>query len=317
MAKRALGPATLDLVRAIRATADPDRPWLVAVSGGRDSLSLAAAAQLARADAVRAVVVDHRLQPGSAQIAARAVSQLEERGLPTDLVRVSVTSAGGPEAAARTARHQALGRAAAVEGAQVLLGHTMDDQAETVLLAMARGSGIRSLAAMAPITHLTDPPVELVRPLLGIRRSRCAETCAELGLSWWDDPHNEDPRFLRSRIRTALMPQLADQLGDQVIANLARTAALAGADADLLDAQAAAAVAVDAAVLDCRQLAELATPIRSRVLLTWLRGRGGRDLSQTHVAAVEQLITRWHGQGPVDLPGVRVSRHDGGLHVDR
>src|SRR5690606_36783462 len=186
MDKRALSPATLELIQAVRttadperpwlvavsgrreslalaaaarlaraaavrATSDPERPWLVAVSGGRHSLALAAAARLPRADAVRAVVVDHGLQADSAQGARRTVSQLEGLGLSADLVRVTVASPRGPEAAARAARYEALSTATG-DGAQVLLGHTMDDQTETVLLAMTRGSGVRSLAGMAPVT---------------------------------------------------------------------------------------------------------------------------------------------------------------------
>ncbi len=316
MAKRALGPATLDLVQAVRATADPQRPWLVAVSGGRDSLSLAAAARLARADAVRAVVVDHGLQPDSAQVGDRVVTQLEGLGLAADLVRVDVTSAGGPEAAARAARYAALSAAAAGDGAQVLLGHTMDDQAETVLLALARGSGIRSVAGMAPITRFADPAVELVRPLLTVRRSRCAQACGELGLIWWDDPHNSDPTYLRSRLREHVMPVITDQLGDQAITNLARTAALAAADADFLD-ELAAVIDIDTPTLDCRHLAQLAPPIRGRVLLGWLRHHGAHDLSHTHVGQVDRLVTAWHGQGPIDVPGAQVARQDGTLQIVR
>ena len=142
---------------------------------------------------------------------------------------------GGPEAAARTARYAALQSEAAGRQATIWLGHTLDDQAESVLLGLARGSGPRSLAGMAARTG------RLVRPLLGLRRSVTEQACAELDLDPWRDPHNDDPRFARVRVRRTVLPTLEAELGPGVAEALARTAALVRDDADLLDGLAAEA----------------------------------------------------------------------------
>ncbi|WP_443020368.1 tRNA lysidine(34) synthetase TilS [Sinomonas cyclohexanicum] len=221
---------------------------LVACSGGPDSLALAAAvAHYARRGAVRghggashpleagAVVVDHRLQEGSGEVASTTARVLAELGLsPVRVAAVDVQLTGeGPEAAARTARHAALaGEAEAWGAGAVLLGHTLDDQAEQVLLGIARGSGPRSLGAMRRVRGL------LVRPFLGLRRADTLDVCVAEGLEPWFDPTNEDPRFMRSRVRSAIMPFLEAELGPGVAEGLARTAALLGADADYLDDEA-------------------------------------------------------------------------------
>ncbi len=271
---------------------------LVAVSGGADSLALAAgAAFVAPSSGWRAgaVVVDHGLQPGSAEVADRAATTCRDLGLdPVLVVNAEVGTGGGPEDAARTARYTALTRAADDVGATaVLLGHTRDDQAESVLLALARGSGTRSLAGMAAVRDRWR------RPLLALPRTTTRAACDALGLTPWDDPHNADPRFTRVRAR-ALLPVLEAELGPGVVAGLARTAALARDDADALDALAAAAHdrlgGADLAVAD---LLTLAPAVRRRVL----RRAAGRPLTSTQVAAVDALVTDWHGQGPVSLAG--------------
>lgn len=304
MARKALGPATLQVVQAIAAATAG--PMLVACSGGPDSLALAAGAAVVarrRGDGVRAVVVDHGLQPGSDAVASGVVAQLSERlGIAAEVVRVQVCDDGGPEAAARDARFAALA-AAARPGEVVLLGHTLDDQAETVLLGLARGSGLRSLAGMAGVRGI------FVRPLLGLRREVSAACCAEFGLEPWTDPHNRDDRFARVRVRTRVLPVLEAELGPGVAEALARTAELARADADLLDEL--AAVHADPGAedgLSCRRLAELGPALRSRILRAWLLDQGAREVSASQVAAVCELITDWHGQRWVDLPGVRVRR---------
>src|SRR5262245_35859009 len=214
---------------------------LVACSGGADSLALAAAVahEAPKAGlAAGGVTVDHQLQPGSAGQAARAAGAMAAMGLdPVRTETVTADGPGGPEAAARAARYAALGGAADQLGAvAVLLGHTLDDQAETVLLGLARGSGARSLAGMAPRSG------RYLRPLLGIRRSQTAAACAAEGLQPWQDPHNCDPAFTRVRVRQ-LMPALEEALGPGVAESLARTAALLRADAEVLDAAAAAEAA--------------------------------------------------------------------------
>ena len=324
MAKRALGPATLAMVQEIRAACDPARPWLVACSGGRDSLALAATASLARPDGVSALVIDHQLQPGSTQAAERVREQLAPRGVPVDIVAVTVGTQGGPEAAARDARYRVLIDRARSVGAQVLLGHTRDDQAETVLLGLARGSGARALAGMATRQVRDDSGTTLVRPLLGLSRETSAEVCRELGLHWWDDPHNDDARFARSRVRRQVMPVLERELGPGAAEALARTARLLREDADHLDALAAQALhrlqraARDQTVtagLPTDGLAVLPAAIRSRVLRDWLRSHGAADLAEVHIAAVDRLVTGWRGQGPVAVPGLRVERRDSHLHT--
>lgn len=325
MAKRTLGPATLTMVQAIRSAGSPDQPWLVACSGGRDSLALAAAAALARPGAVSAVVIDHQLQAGSSRVAEQVRDQLAPRGVPVAVVPVAVGTTGGPEAAARTARYRALVARAREQGAELLLGHTRDDQAETVLLGLARGSGTRALAGMPP--HLVRDGVRLVRPLIELPRETSAAVCGELGLEWWDDPHNRDARFVRSRVRTAVMPVLEGELGPGVAEALARTARLLREDADHLDALAAQArerlcpCVVDgdeagaSLGLPVEDLAALPSAIRGRVLRDWLRDRGGTDLGEVHITAVDRLVTAWHGQGPIAVPGVGVERRGGHLYV--
>ena len=309
MARRALGPASLAVVQAVERVATG--PLVVACSGGADSLALAAAAAVVarrRGLSVRAIVVDHRLQEGSAGVAAAVVGQLDGLGLPATVIPVTVTDQGeGLEAAARRARYEAL-EAGTGPDEQVLLGHTLDDQAETVLLGLARGSGPRSLAGMPAARG------RFVRPLLRLRRETTLRACAELGLQPWQDPHNEAPRFARSRVRYTVLPVLEAELGPGITEALARTAELARADADLLDLLAAQERAAHPGdLLDADWLAGLPAALRHRVLRDWLADSGARDLSAGHLAAASALVTDWHGQGPLDLPGVRVARGDGRL----
>lgn len=305
MARRAFGPATLTVVQAV--TAATSGPMLVSCSGGCDSLALAAGAAVVarrRGTGVRAVVVDHGLQDGSAEVASGVVAQLDGRlGVAAEVVRVQVADAGGgPEAAAREARYAALAKSGR-DGEEILLGHTLDDQAETVLLGLARGSGLRSLAGMPAVRGV------FVRPLLGVRRDVTAACCAELGLDPWTDPHNADDRFTRVRVRTKVLPVLEAELGPGVAEALARTADLARADADLLDELAAARLGpAEADGLSCAGLTDLPAALRSRVLRAWLLDQGAREVSASRLAAVAELVTDWHGQRWVDVPGVRVRR---------
>ena len=317
MSRRALGPATLAVVQAVAGALErADRSLLVACSGGPDSLALAAGvAHAARGAGLpyAGVVVDHGLQERSAEVADTARAALTGLGYAdVTVVRVEVATDGsGPEAAGRDARYAVLTTESAVRGATLLLGHTRDDQAETVLLGLARGSGARSLAGMAPRAD------GRLRPLLGLPRSTTVACCAELGLQPWSDPHNVDPAYARVRVRGRVLPVLEDELGPGVAAALARTAALLRADADLLD-QLAADAAPDLARdggLDCSGLSALPAALRTRVLRDWLRTLGARGLSADHVAAVDALVTGWHGQGPAHLPGVRVGRTDGFLRA--
>ena len=269
-----------------------DQRWCVALSGGADSLALTAVA--AAVKPTTALIVDHGLQDGSQGVAATARDQAMALGCAdAQVLCVEVGTAGGPEAAARTARYLALD--AARGGAPVLLAHTLDDQAETVLLGLGRGSGARSIAGMRPC----DPP--WYRPLLNVRRADTHAACAELGLSPWQDPHNADRRFTRSRLRTEVLPLLEDVLGGGVAEALARTATALREDTDTLDDLARRALTdVEAAAgLDVARLATLPQAVRRRVIRGWLLAGGASDLTDKHIRGVDTLVTAWRGQGGV------------------
>ncbi|MEU4239077.1 tRNA lysidine(34) synthetase TilS [Actinoplanes sp. NPDC026619] len=323
-------PPSVAAVRQAVRRAVPPGLVLVACSGGADSLALAAAARFVASSArpssagsgsvgsgsvgsgsVGLVTVDHGLQPGSDRRALDVATWAREAGFaPVEVATVSVAGLpGGPEAAARTARYDALSAVAArVGAAAVLLGHTRDDQAETVLLALARGAGPRGLAGMPRRRGI------FVRPLLDVGRADTRKACAALGLVPWEDPHNSDPAFARSRVRGGALPALVDALGPAVVANLARSAEQIAADSAALDAIAERAYSSD--TLDVSDLSGMMRAIRTRVLHGWAKSLGcsGSALSHRHVEALDALVTGWHGQGAVHLPGgIRVARVRGQL----
>lgn len=297
---------------------------LVACSGGPDSLALAACtAWVATRIGLRAgaVIVDHGLQDASAAVAQEAARACAEFGLSSVIIeRVEVGTAGGPEAAAREARYGALTSVAETLGAAaVLLGHTREDQAETVLLRLARGSGARSLSAMAPVTGLWR------RPLLDLARAtvhECAqEECARIGVEPWRDPHNADPSFARVRVREA-MTTLVDALGEGVVGGLSRTARLLRDDADALDAWAMIEFATHITkgdpgfAIEITALESLPRAIRTRLYKLMGERCGAAELDAGHIAGIDELITRWHGQGEINLPGrVNAAREYGRLSV--
>ena len=320
-----LDPAIAALRQAVRTTVvrhvAAGEPLTVACSGGADSLALAAAVAF---EAPRlglpagAVTVDHGLQAGSAARAERVGGQLRGLGLdPVRVVTVRVPGAGqppagsgGPEGRARTARYDALTREQAERGGWVLLGHTLDDQAETVLLGLARGSGPRSLAGMRPARR------PWLRPLLDVRRGSTRAACSAAGLTWWDDPHNDDPTYTRVRLRHEVLPLLEDVLHGGVAAALARTAALVREDCAALDELAAALAPEPTGVAEITVLADEHPALRRRALRRWLSDVGG--LTFVHLVAVDALVGDWRGQGPVALPnGWQVARRDGRLHRER
>ncbi|HWL38551.1 MAG TPA: tRNA lysidine(34) synthetase TilS [Frankiaceae bacterium] len=285
-------PAVADVRRAVRRVLATPVTY-AAVSGGADSLALLAALawEAPRHDVTaRCVTVDHGLRAGSAEQAARVVARAHGLGVETTVV--TVTPDGTDEDAARRARYAALD---ALPEGDVLLGHTRDDQAEQVLLGLARGSGARSLSGMP------ERRGRYVRPFLDLPRETTEAACAALGLEPWSDPANADLRYARNRARHVALPALEEALGPGVRDALARTAALLRDDADLLDEVAMAAYA--GVGLDANALADLPPAIRRRVLLRAARDAGATDLSAGHVAAIDALLTNWHGQGPVDLPG--------------
>ncbi|UCR88497.1 tRNA lysidine(34) synthetase TilS [Mycetocola spongiae] len=320
-----LDAATASVRGAVRASltelaADiPAGPVLVALSGGPDSLALAAALAFEAPRAGRAagaVIVDHGLQPDSARIAETAAAAATALGLdPVRIKRVSVERAGGPEAAARTARRAALESVAAELGAAAIyLGHTLDDQAETVLLGLARGSGGTSLSGMAPVAGIYR------RPLLALRREATHASCLALGLDPWTDPHNADPAFARVRVRSTVLPLLEAELGPGIAQALARTADQAREDAEAFEDMieefieeicepAEAGIAVEIGALAANPAA-----LRNRIIRLVARSEFGVSLERSHTLEIAGLVTRWRGQGPIDVPGIRVHR-EGGLLV--
>lgn len=311
---------------------EPGSTVVVACSGGADSLALLAATvfegKWARDNAGLRVIgatIDHGLQDGSAAHADHVVAQMAGLGVDeTVSARVQVEDAGiGPEAAARRARYAVLEEIGSrFEATVVLLGHTRDDQAETVLLGLARGSGGRSLAGMRRSFD------RYRRPLLDVGRDDTVTACQVEGIEFWTDPHNADPRFTRSRVRTRLLPALEDELGPGVAATLARTADQLRDDMEFLDELADAELARLADVdldrsggsLGAAGLAGLPTPLRRRVLrlAALAAGAPAAELFHEHVLGLEALVTDWHGQKWVELPGgVRGVRRDGQLTIRR
>ncbi|MGV8845034.1 tRNA lysidine(34) synthetase TilS [Tessaracoccus sp.] len=310
MARRELGPASLAVAQAVATLLPPGRVVL-GCSGGADSLALALGARWAasrRDSDVRCVVVDHGLQAGSGAVAHHVVEVLRGEGLAAEVrqVHIDPCSPGGPEATARDARLSAL----SADGLPVLLGHTLDDQAETVLLGLLRGSGTRSLAGMATVRG------PFLRPLLAVRRSTTVAACSEWGVEVWEDPHNDDPRYRRVRARRHL-GTLGEALGQDVAPALARSAMLARVDADFLDELAAAAISgVDvSAPLEVNSVRDLPDALRLRVLRDWVSEGGQRRVEMQHILAVDQLITAWRGQGVVNVQGGHVERRGPTLHV--
>jgi tRNA(Ile)-lysidine synthase len=292
--------------------------FLVAVSGGADSLALAyALLKEAQPLALRpiAVTIDHQLQSTSAEVAARTSDQLRGFGYSeVKIEKVVVSRESGVEAGARDARYKALSDLAdKLKAKKVFLGHTRDDQAETVLLGLARGSGTRSLSGMAVENGI------YIRPLLAITREQSVKACKEIGVDYWSDPHNINPEFSRVRVRREVLPVMEEKIGPGIAAALARSAALLRDDADALDAIAAQAISsLDLSDLDCELLSELPRAIRSRILrmAIYAAGAPSGSISADHVTAIEALVTSWHGQGALNLPGgVKVERISGRLSL--
>lgn len=292
---------------------------LVAVSGGADSLALAYALTLEApklAIKLHAVTIDHQLQPKSSNQAEIVSKQMKAIGLETTIEKVTVSLTDGLEASARKARYGALSSIGdRLKAAAIFLGHTRDDQAETVLLGLARGSGTRSLSGMAPHAG------KYIRPLLSITRAQTQSVCEEFKLIAWDDPHNKDPQFARVRVRTDALPTLERTIGPGITEALARSAELLRHDADALDAWTdREAMHLNLADLDCEHLAKLPWAIRTRVIRLAIYGAGAPSgsVSADHVSAVEALISNWSGQGAVHLPGgVKVRRFSGRLSLSR
>lgn len=341
---RAVAAARTALREAL-ADCGPGTRVLVACSGGADSLALAVTtAFLAPRQGLvaGAVTVDHGLRPGARAEAEAVAQRCAALGLSPALVRsVDVTGAGGPEGAAREARYAALRAAAREVGGGrvvVLLGHTADDQAETVLLGLARGSGGRSLAGMPP--RWTEGPCTFVRPFLSLRRSDTEAVCRAAGLAWVTDPTNaaagpwraaDGSPLRRAAVRERVLPALVDALGPGVVPALVRTAEQLRRDEDHLDdagrellRRARAAAGTPAGdhvdVVDVATLATAHPAVRTRALRRAVLEAGATpgDLKAVHVAELDRLVTDHRGQGPVPVPGgLEVARRCGRLVVDR
>ena len=305
-------------VRPFLMQLEPGDSFLVAVSGGADSLALAHAllseAKPLALNAI-AITIDHQLQENSDVQAEKVSQQLKEMGYDqVDIKKVVVTSDSNIEAHARDVRYQALNQSAEESQAKkIFLGHTFNDQAETVLLGLARGSGTRSLAGMPEING------NFVRPLLAITREETERTCHELSLDYWSDPHNFNSDFTRVRVRREVIPFLEKNLDAGISKALVRTAALLRDDGDALDDWAAQELlALDPAALDCEHLASLPKAIRTRILRAAAQSAGVTPGSLTfeQISAMEAMISAWKGQGALSLAGgVKVERISGRLSL--
>ncbi|CAB4657647.1 unannotated protein [freshwater metagenome] len=294
------------------------KPWvsgetiLFGCSGGTDSMALAAALlKESNNSKIIPVVVDHGLQSNSAEIAAQTVAKLKDLGYSeVATARANVEVTDGLEASARRARYLIFKQFIdSYQPKYFMLAHTLNDQAESVLLGLARGSGARSLSGMATVNNI------FVRPLLKNTRAQTAAACIEAGIKVWDDPHNLDERFARVKVRRNLLPIFEENLGPGITEALARTADLLRDDADALDDFANQYFSqADASNLDVAELERLPKAIRTRVLRLAIYKAGAPSgmLSADHIASAEALISDWHGQKEVSLPGnVKLSRISG------
>lgn len=288
--------------------------WVVACSGGPDSLALTfAVADLGGrlGAAVRAVIVDHGLRAESTAEAEQTRQVLARWRIAARVVTVNVRSEGGVEAAAREARYLAL-RENSGAGAVVFLGHTMDDQAESVLLGLGRGSGARSLSGMREVVREDAPSSRTwVRPLLGVRRWDTEGMCAELGLEPVQDPSNrlqggwaraDGGPLPRVAVRHRVIPALGEALGRDVVPLLARSAQLLDADASALE-EWASRCWLPGEDLVVEDLAGLPLAVRSRVLKDAAERAGAVPLTQAHISALDKLVVGFEGGDPIDLPG--------------
>ena len=306
-------PSLWEIRKAVKPwIADSSETILFGCSGGADSMALALALFLeANQTKVIPVVVDHGLQDGSAQITLQTISKLKEIGytqVETAVAQVKITD--GLEASARRARYQIFNQFIdTYRPKYFLLAHTLNDQAETVLLGLARGSGARSLSGMAVENNI------YVRPLLKISRQTTVAACHEGGIEIWSDPHNDDLRFARVRTRKNVLPNLEENLGPGITEALVRSADLLRDDADALDSFALEYFAqTDPLNLSVNELERLPRAIRTRVLrlAIYQAGAPAGSLSAEHINGAEALISDWHGQKELSLPGdVKLLRNSG------
>ena len=315
-----LTPAMADIRRAIRDSWDQvnlvkGSTVSVACSGGADSLALASAAffEGKRAEInVIACIVNHNLQEGSGDVALRTKGLLMEMGFEVvEIKDVQIQQSSlGMEAAARNARYGALTEFADKHGAVfTMLGHTLDDQAETVLLGLARGSGAKSMAGMSTLSA----DGRYLRPLLGITRKETHSYCEDLNIEFWSDPQNMDTKFSRVKVRLKVLPVLEEELGPGIAQALARTAEILQDDIVYLETQAdeafkqVAVISNNSVTIDVELFEKLPKALANRVIHKSLSLMGAEP-AKVQIDAVVELVFNWHGQKPLTLPSVRVER---------
>jgi tRNA(Ile)-lysidine synthase len=316
-------PALLELRTAVRfwfQKLEANSKVCIGVSGGADSLALAIAAKIASADLnldLVAVIVDHGLQDNSADVAASTKKKLESIGYSNIFVgKANVIVTDGIEASARRARYLVFQQALETFGASTfLLGHTKNDQAEGVLLGLARGSGTKSLSGMKEVSG------PFIRPFLNIDRSTTQAACVESGFDYWDDPHNLNTEFTRVRVRENILPLIEKEIGPGIIDALSRSAKILREDATALDDWAERVFGeIDPADIEISLLANLPIAIRSRVLRLAIYAAGAPfgSISATHLEPIEAFVSDWRGQGHTSLPGgVKVCRISGRLSLSK
>ena len=314
--RKRLSPAQGAIRHAVRevlaASTKPGQKLLIAVSGGADSMALASAALFESEKLklkIATVTIDHGLQKASAKVTEQTLEKLHQIGIfEAWSKKVKVGTKGGPEAAARDARYAAL-ESIRIESKSdfILLGHTANDQAETVLLGLTRGSGSKSLSGMSARSQ------SLIRPLLSIDRKTTEQFCKDEKISPWQDPQNNDLKFLRVRIRKVVLPFLEKQLGNGIFSNLIRSSSQLQEDDQYLSGvsekafKKIAKTSSRTLTLDQPRLLKLSPAIRNRVIKSAI-DYFEVDSSRVHVLAVADLVLNWHGQKPLALPGVRVER---------
>jgi tRNA(Ile)-lysidine synthase len=293
---------------------------LVGCSGGADSLALAWTTLVVgkRLELkTGAVIVDHQLIPESNSVALNAKKQCEELGIQEVIIKkVNVEqNHEGLEAAARIARYEAFENVLHETNAQaILLAHTQDDQAETVLMRLTRGSGAKSLSGMAQVSG------KYLRPFLHLRKKLVHDSLDLIGLKAWQDPANTDHQFLRVKVRQILMPKIVEVLGESAISSLDKTSQLLRVDNQALEELAQqffdSQKDVKTNGLEISELEKLPEAIRTRVLRIFAIASGVHPgpFSFEHIEAIDALVKNWHGQGNVDLPGfIQATRVDGSL----
>jgi tRNA(Ile)-lysidine synthase len=316
-------PALLELRKAVRfwfQKLEANSKVCIGVSGGADSLALAIVAKLEAADLnldLVAVIVDHGLQENSADVAATTKKKLEAIGYSDIFVgKANVLVTDGIESSARRARYLVFQQALETYGAKVfLLGHTKNDQAEGVLLGLARGSGTKSLSGM---TEISGP---FIRPFLNVDRSTTQAACDESGIEYWNDPHNLNTEFTRVRVRESILPLIEKEIGPGIVDALSRSAKILREDATALDEWAERVFGeVNPLDIEISLLADLPIAVRSRVLrlAIYAAGAPSGSISATHLAPIEAFVSDWRGQGHTSLPGgVKVCRISGRLSLSK